>query len=522
MNAIDKIISILNPVAGAKRIMARSAIRQWESYEAASKGRRTSHWRRTNNDADADIVPNITWLRNTARNMVRNNPYAFSAIESLVVNCVATGIRPDLSGDDKTIEIISKYWKNWAETTECDFSGLMNFYGQQSLGARAKFESGAALLIRRRLKSSDKGVIPIKLQLLEVDYIDLNKNDYGTRARGGGYIRHGIEYNSTGQRVAYWLFPQHPGNDFGFFAQSERVPADDVIHLFRRLRPGQDHGVPVGVSSFLLLNDFMDYLDAERVGKKMQACFAVFITGGLTDLPTDDETKDDKPREKLAPGIIVRNRPGETVTMANPPPSSGTAEYARVNLLSAAAGYGTTYERMTGDLVNVNLSSIRVGDLEFQRRIDDIQQNTLIPQMCDKVFKWFLEALMLVETIDTSLISVSWTAPRRAMVDIDKETKALGNQILFGLNSWSEIAREGGNNPKDLAKQIAADQKMFKDMNIKLTSDASNITTAQPTDSNNDNKDENGDNTDGSTGSGKEIKPIKGKNPGKKNPVNKS
>lgn len=511
MNALDKVIAFLSPTAALRRIAGRAALRQIESYEAASKGRRTSHWRRTRNDADADIVPSITFLRNTSRNMVRNNPYAFQAIEQLTNNSIGTGIRPDLKGPAGPLKIVKKYWNDWAEKTECDFTSQLNFYGMQALGGRSMFESGAALIVRQRLKSTEPGVIPIKLQILESDYLDLNKNTDGALIQNKGYIRHGIEYNGKGQRVAYWLFPNHPGSNFGFFSQSQRVDADDVIHLYRILRPGQDHGVPAGVASFLRLNDFDDYEDAQLMRQKIAACFAVFIKGGITDLPTGANATELEQREKLAPGIIERLRPGEEVTMATPPGAEGYGEFARVSLLGGAAGYGVTYEGMTGDLMNVNLSSMRIGDLQFHKRMVQLQLNTFIPQLCDRVFKWFLEALTLVESgINPKDIQYSWTAPRREMVDIDKETKAIANQILFGLNSWSETAREAGNIPEELAQQIADDRKLFEKLGIPYPGDQppkaeppADETQAEPADE--------------AAG----VKPKAGKNPAKKG-VNKS
>lgn len=520
MNGFEKIIGFLAPGIAIRRAMGRSALRQIESYEAAAKGRRTNHWRRTRNDADADIIPSLSWLRNTSRMIVRNNPYAFQAIESLVCNTVGDGIRPDFTGPAGMVKIVKQYWKKHMESTQCDWTGQMNFYGQTSLGTRGMFESGGVLLIRRRIKAGI-GALPVKFQLLESDYIDLNKTDMGVPVNGRGYIRHGLEYNNANQLVAYWLFKTHPGNQFGFYAQSERVPAEDVIYMYRTLRPGQDHGVPAGVSSFLRLNDFDDYEDAELMSKKISACYAVFISGGVTDLPGGTDEKE--PREKLAPGIIERLRPGETVSVATPQVSQGVSEFHRVKMLGVSVGYGTTYEKMTNDLVNVNLSSIRVGDIEHQRRITEVQRNTIIPKYCERVMRWFLEALSLVETIDIDKIDVSWTPPRRQMIDVDKETKALGNQILFGLNSWSEIARENGNNANELADEIAADQKMFKDKGIVLTSDASN-TAAKPAPSpiddtaTNDNEPEQ--DTVEDVGSG--GKQAKGKNPAKKTAVNKS
>jgi capsid protein len=63
----------------------------------------------------------------------------------------------------------------------------------------------------------------------------------------GNTIRAGIEFNQIGQKVAYWMHPEHPYGNAAFARGSNeprRVPADQVIHFFAPLRPGQLRGEP--------------------------------------------------------------------------------------------------------------------------------------------------------------------------------------------------------------------------------------------------------------------------------------
>jgi lambda family phage portal protein len=490
INTLDRFISWVSPSAGVKRISKRMAL---EAYEAAAKGRRTSHWKHSKSSADADLMPSLELLRNTSRNMIRNNPYAFQAIEGLVTNSIGTGIRLDITSEvnESALEKFKSYWERWAEKPECDFDGAMNFYGIQGLAARSMFESGECLIVKRKLPSSARGVLNIRLQVLEPDFIDSNRTYDNTG--NGNYIRQGIEYNQAGQRVAYWLFKEHPGNQFGFYLSSYRVPAEDVIHLYRTLRPGQQRGVPTGVASFLRLNDFSDYEDAELMAAKVAACFVAFVSGSPDAVNVGGADAEDR-REKVAPGIIEHLKQGETVTFGTPRATSGQGEYARKSLQGSAAGYGVTYEIMTGDLSNVNFSSMRIGAIEFHKRMGDLQLNTFIPKMCDRVLQWVYEAVQLQESIPVDQLKADWTAPRREMMDVDKETKAMGNQILFGLTSWSEAVRELGFNPDALLKAIAKDQANFKKYGVKLTSDASN--TPPPAQNPADSQGKTGENDD--------------------------
>ena len=53
-------------------------------YEASSISRRTQGWTRASGDANATVGPSLARLREHARDLVRNNPYAVSALDTIV------------------------------------------------------------------------------------------------------------------------------------------------------------------------------------------------------------------------------------------------------------------------------------------------------------------------------------------------------------------------------------------------------------------------------------------------------
>ena len=54
-----------------------------------------------------------------------------------------------------------------------------------------------------------------------------------------------------------------------------------------------------------------------------------------------------------------------------------------------AAGYRVPYELLTGDLSQVNYSSLRGGLVEFRRMVDALQWQLVIPGFCESVWRWF-------------------------------------------------------------------------------------------------------------------------------------
>src|SRR5262249_47857251 len=142
--------------------------------EAASVGRRTDGWSRTNTDANrASAGAALSRLRAQARDLIRNNPWARRGLRRIVTNTVGWGIKPKANG--RNASTINALWTRWAETTECDAAGRLTMYGLQKLVMRTVVESGEALVVRRYRR--DGGLsIPMQIQVLEPDYIDTQRD----------------------------------------------------------------------------------------------------------------------------------------------------------------------------------------------------------------------------------------------------------------------------------------------------------------------------------------------------------
>jgi lambda family phage portal protein len=62
---------------------------------------------------------------------------------------------------------------------------------------------------------------------------------------------------------------------------------------------------------------------------------------------------------------------------------------------AVAAAMGITYEMLTGDLTQVNYSSIRAGLLEFRRRCEAIQHGVIVHQLCRPIWRAWMEQAVL-------------------------------------------------------------------------------------------------------------------------------
>jgi lambda family phage portal protein len=212
------------------------------------------------------------------------------------------------------------------------------------------------------------------------------------------------------------------------------------------------------------------------------ACFAAFITADDDVTGGGDAVK--KPDagspynvEELQPGIVQRLRPGEDVTFGTPPSVGEYDAYKRAELQEVAVGLGMSYEALSGDLKGVNFSSGRMGWLEFQRTIAAAQNHMLLPQLCEPLGRWFLEAasLMLIKALEAK---VKWTPSPREMINPAEEIKAARDAIRTGLSSRPHEQRKLGHDPEDLDTEVADANKRADDLGLVFDSDPRRVTSA--------------------------------------------
>lgn len=494
MNALERMIAAVAPRAALKRAQARMALNVVRSYEGASRGRRTDGWRTRSTSANSEIRRALPLLRDRARDLVRNNPYGARGVSVIASNLVGYGIKTAIkTPNKKAAKILQAAWIAWAESTECDADGQHDIYGLQELVARGVVESGEMLVRRRWRRASDGLTVPLQLQVLEADFIDTARE--GT-LQNGNVIIQGVEIDKLGRRVAYYLFDQHPGDGWSFsrsaFA-SHRVPAEDVLHVYRTDRAGQLRGVSWFAPVIIRLRDFDEYEDAQLIRQKIAACFTAFVYDSETPESTGAAASADL-SERLEPGAIEYLPPGKNITMNTPPAVQGYSEYTSVSLHAIAAGLGVPYESLTGDYSQVNFTSGRMGRAEFHALLDVWQWKMFVPRFCGGVFGWFVEAAILAG-LPAQGATAKHTPPRRVLVDPTREIPAIIKAVRGGLMTLPQAIREMGYEPEEFLAEIADSNALLDKLGIILDTDPRHVTNggqvqAAPS---NDNGDPEGD-----------------------------
>ena len=95
MGWLDKLPSRRARKAEAELAAAREAIERL-AYDAARRSSRLSRWGTGNAGPNAEIADATQMTRARMRDLVRNNPYAASAVDALTSALVGDGIRPQV------------------------------------------------------------------------------------------------------------------------------------------------------------------------------------------------------------------------------------------------------------------------------------------------------------------------------------------------------------------------------------------------------------------------------------------
>ncbi len=481
------------PVISASSIFGASSSSR--AYEGAGWGRRLTTWGTWGGGPNAVLSGSLNTLRSRSRELVRNNNHASVAVESLVTNLVGTGITPLWVMPESMSQIKEEWQLLWDDSqTELDYSGFNDFYGMQALAARTMVQSGELLARIVPLRSTSSNLVPLKIQLIEPDYLDEN---YNRKLENGNTIRMGIEFDRLGRRVAYHLYKDHPGDSFagGYGLERVRVPVSRMIHVGKPDRPGQVRFPPWLAPAIVRLHELDQYQDAEVVRKKTAAMFGGFIKESGSDIPgwqymgPEDATAESGAAQScgpqmaetivaLEPGTFPILPPGMDVTFSEPADVGTNYDvFLKYELRGIARVMGITYEQLTGDLSDVNYSSIRAGLLEFRRFCRQIINHIIVFQFCRPVVRAWMNAAVLVgiapvtssEYINNPRLytRVRWHYDGWEFVDPVKDVTAMKLAVRNGFMSRSEvISMLTGSDPSQVDREIAQDNRRAAGLSV--------------------------------------------------------
>lgn len=453
------------------------------SYTGGAVSRLTSSWTTQPLSADADIQHSLPRLRARSRELEQNNDYAKRFLALLDQNVIgAQGIQlqarlraqDGLSYKRKTNDAIETAWRHWGQRGTCDVTGQLCWTDVQRLVLRTVARDGECLL---RLVRDYGNAFQFAVQVLETDHLDITLN--ADRLPNGNSIRMGVERNEWGRPMAYHLLRTHPGEAMGVAtAQTrERVLASDLLHIYHVTRPGQTRGIPWMHSAMLRLNMLGGYEEAELVAARTAACKSGFFTS-----PTGEEYVGDGVDannnivESVEPGTFSQLPAGVTFTPYDPThPTTSFADFVKGVLRGVASGLNVSYNTLASDLEGVSYSSIR------QSVLDDrdgwrVSQEFLIENLCQPVFRVWLDMAVLSEQLDLSIFDLprimdgcEWQARGWSWVDPYKDMQADIEAIHAGLKTRTQCLAERGLDIEDVFAQLQQERELAAQYGLTFT-----------------------------------------------------
>lgn len=382
---------------------------------------------------------------------VLNSPYGQALLQAWVSNLIADG--PSMRPGTKDKKLRADLQAGWSIFwDECDADGLSDLGGFLQRAARSEFIYGEAFVHM----SPDMETGALRLRLWSPEQVDPSlTRDIGNGAR----IVAGIEFAASGKRVAYHV-RENADVPFAMSYGTERIPAEDVLHIFEPTFPGQVRGISRLTPVATRLSEVDKLEDALLAKANTAALFGgVFYRpdeGAGARMPGQSSNGD----YDLEPGAMIFAPPGYSVEFSDPPSTDGAVDFLRSQIRSVAAGVGMPYELVSSDLSQVNYSSARLGLLEFRRRIEALRRNLVVARCLIPAWKRW----MLLEALSGRIamgVAMSTTAefvfPGWAQIDPLKETKADAAAIDARIKSRWEVIGQRGRDPEVVDEEIDQD-----------------------------------------------------------------
>jgi lambda family phage portal protein len=509
VNFIDKTIAWISPEKALRREYARARLSVLQrftnsgySHNGASRKKKSMQgWDSTSRGPQEDIGNNLNMLRERSRDLYMGGGIATSAIHKNKSNVLGSGLELKCQLNFRMLGITPEQAKEWEERTEFEFklwaeskvdnTGLNDFYDAQRIMLQGWLLNGDALAVIK-YANGPEGLNPyrLRLHLIEADRLntptsvssyaqifygggDYVLTDY-IELPNGGKIQNGVETDTSGKVVAYWISNKHPNSllptrETLKWARVEAVnPVSglpNVLFIVDPERAEQYRGVPYLAPVIEQLKQMSRYTEAEIAAAIINSFFTAFImTQGQTNdfpfddsVPEDDQLKDLPISERLASyemgsGTINVLGPNESVTFGDPKhPVAGFEAFTRSMAQLVGAALDMPYEMLLG-VFNSSYSASRAALLQAWRPFRD-RRDWFAHDFCQPVYEtWLFEAVatgriqapgFFSDPVRRKLWSQAiWIGPSPGQIDPVKEVQAAALRIQHRFSTHERESME--------------------------------------------------------------------------------
>ena len=451
-------------------------------YSAAKSSRGNIGWDTTPTTHNYELRVSNRILRARARDMCRNNGYGKNFLSIARKNIVGPkGIKLQarakfLTGVLNTTlnDRVEAAFKDWGKRQYASVSGKLSWVEYQNLFVTQLFRDGEVLI---RIKRGADNPYGFSMKFIDVSYLDETYNE--TLATGNRVLM-SVEVDEDDVPVAYWLTT--PASDYWVRQQARhnriRVPASEMLHIFMiKEDESEARGLTWFHTALVESKDLYGY----KFGVINSARTAAYAFGFLKPPESDgggyDGTDDqNEPLNVQIDPLSINELPaGYEFSQFDPKqPTQNHAEFYKSILYDVAASLETNYTTLTGDLSDVNYSSIRAGKLDEQDLWKCLQV-WMGERFCNEIYNIWLEEAVLAGGVElanpqqlANLRMPNWQPRGWSWVDPQKEVRAKIEALDNNLTTLTDELAAQGIDIEDHFKTIEKEREMAAKYGITL------------------------------------------------------
>ena len=432
-------------------------------FDVAETGEDRRHW--ANADAfaaDAALSPMVRrTMRNRARYERQNNSYLAGMSATLANDLVGTGPRLQLQfGDDDTARMIERAFFDWS--WQIDLASKLRTMREALV---VDGEAFAMMITNPRMPG-----VQLDLRLVESEMVATPTELMSQSITPDGSTVDGLEFDTVGNVTAYQVLNYHPGSNFRVNTlEFQRVPASQMVHWFRPLRPGQHRGMPEVTPALKLFAQLRRYTEAVCAAAETAADFAGFLRTNSPAAEVDEvEAFAEMPIEKRSMVTLPDGWTFEQLKAEQP--TSTYAMFKRELIGEIGRCLGLPFNVSALDSSSYNYASGRM-DHQVYATTQRILRDDLERKMLDRLLEaWVNEATLagyMPEGVPAfSEWDWSWQWDGKEHVDPAKEANAAETRLRNHTTTLAaEYAKQGKQWDVEL-RQRAAEMNLMSELGL--------------------------------------------------------
>ncbi|PBB41809.1 phage portal protein [Mesorhizobium sp. WSM3866] len=493
------------------------------AYDGADKLSRLAGWRPPLRSADADLLPLKDDLDARSIDTARNDAYVAGGAtirkDSIVGTLFLLNAKPetkvlfgkeDEQWEAEAQEEIETKFTLWAESPQC----WPDAARRKTLTDIVRLSVGVHLMGGEVLQSAewfdDGRPYASAIQMIDTARLS-DPRDRIFQPFKGSRLRKGVELDSYGAPLAYYIRSAHPA-DYrsgvnSFTAPTwKRVPARKswgrmvINHVFEELRPDQTRGVAAMVTALSEMRMTKHFRRTELERAVVAATYAASIE---SEIPQDvtaalgagagegnatttwmqaylsaiAEYAGAAKNLHMDGAKIPIFAPGTKLKIQNPGANSPAGDKFEQSLLRyIAAALNVSYEQLSRDFTQTNYSSARAALGETYKTMMSLKR-IVADKVANFIYRLWLEEAINYNELECfkrrgvprfydglnaeAFSACEWIGAGQGQIDPLKETQAAVLKIKSGLSTKEiEIAKMSGGDWRKIARQIARERAL--------------------------------------------------------------